>query len=317
MPPHTARKHEVTREHKLALVVGFSLVLVVGVLISDHFSKARAAKIAGASVDEPVVMPAALPTPAPSPQNPTIARADRPIDESPVIIPDPARTTAPDIIDMGPKPTLVSNVAPNGAGTLGVGPLTATANVHTDPGSPQSDPIDPWARSTPDAPASRPQAPSLPVTRGTLQRYDVVKGDNIGKIADRYYGDRNLWKPLQAYNKTRVSPDGIMRTGVTLLIPPKDVVLGLAVLPPDAKAGAPGAPPAKESDKPRSSAPDKPKSSPGTIYTVQAGDTLSKIAEKQLGSKSKWEQIRDLNADTLEDEDTLTQGQKLKLPAKQ
>ncbi len=30
-----------TREHKLALIVGFSLVLVLGVLISDHLSKSR------------------------------------------------------------------------------------------------------------------------------------------------------------------------------------------------------------------------------------------------------------------------------------
>ena len=36
----------VTREHKLALIIGFSLVLVVGVLISDHFSKARSAQVA-------------------------------------------------------------------------------------------------------------------------------------------------------------------------------------------------------------------------------------------------------------------------------
>ena len=27
-----------TREHKLALVVGFGLILIVGILISDHFS---------------------------------------------------------------------------------------------------------------------------------------------------------------------------------------------------------------------------------------------------------------------------------------
>src|SRR6185436_2493355 len=35
----------VTREHKLALIVGFSLILLVGVLISDHLSRARQAKI--------------------------------------------------------------------------------------------------------------------------------------------------------------------------------------------------------------------------------------------------------------------------------
>lgn len=35
-----------TRENKLALVVGFVLILVVGILISDHFSTARAQKFA-------------------------------------------------------------------------------------------------------------------------------------------------------------------------------------------------------------------------------------------------------------------------------
>ncbi|MFN7020841.1 MAG: hypothetical protein ACK4WH_05885, partial [Phycisphaerales bacterium] len=34
-----------TREHKLALIIGFTLVLVVGVLISDHFSKAHEARL--------------------------------------------------------------------------------------------------------------------------------------------------------------------------------------------------------------------------------------------------------------------------------
>ena len=33
---------KMTRENKLALVVGFALILVVGILISDHFSTARA-----------------------------------------------------------------------------------------------------------------------------------------------------------------------------------------------------------------------------------------------------------------------------------
>ena len=30
-----------TREHKLALIIGFAVVLLVGVLVSDHFSQAR------------------------------------------------------------------------------------------------------------------------------------------------------------------------------------------------------------------------------------------------------------------------------------
>ena len=45
-----------TREHKLALIVGFSLVLIVGVLISDHFSPARRQDVSadGMSAGTPV-----------------------------------------------------------------------------------------------------------------------------------------------------------------------------------------------------------------------------------------------------------------------
>src|ERR1043165_7928317 len=47
--------HTVTREHKLALIVGFSLILLVGVLISDHLSKAKQAKIAPVTTADLIV----------------------------------------------------------------------------------------------------------------------------------------------------------------------------------------------------------------------------------------------------------------------
>ncbi|MHC4446974.1 MAG: hypothetical protein ACYSXF_04105, partial [Planctomycetota bacterium] len=44
-----------TRENKLALVVGFALILVVGILISDHFSTARAQAFADLqAADDPL-----------------------------------------------------------------------------------------------------------------------------------------------------------------------------------------------------------------------------------------------------------------------
>lgn len=36
-----------------------------------------------------------------------------------------------------------------------------------------------------------------------------------------------------------------------------------------------------------------------TVYTVQAGDTLEKIAERHLGSKSEWSRIYDRNANSM------------------
>jgi hypothetical protein len=43
-----------TRDQKLALIVGFSVVLLVGVLISDHFSRARQVRVSGVTPGEPV-----------------------------------------------------------------------------------------------------------------------------------------------------------------------------------------------------------------------------------------------------------------------
>ncbi len=49
-------------------------------------------------------------------------------------------------------------------------------------------------------------------------------------------------------------------------------------------------------------------------YTVQAGDTLSKIAKEHLGSANAYMKIFDLNKDQLSDPDKIKPGQVLKLP---
>lgn len=52
----------------------------------------------------------------------------------------------------------------------------------------------------------------------------------------------------------------------------------------------------------------------GETYTVQDGDTLSKIAEK-LGVQGGWQNLADANADTITDPDLVFVGQVLQLPA--
>jgi nucleoid-associated protein YgaU len=49
-------------------------------------------------------------------------------------------------------------------------------------------------------------------------------------------------------------------------------------------------------------------------YTVQAGDTLSKIAKDHLGSAGSYMKIFDLNKDQLTDPDKIKPGQVLRLP---
>jgi nucleoid-associated protein YgaU len=49
-------------------------------------------------------------------------------------------------------------------------------------------------------------------------------------------------------------------------------------------------------------------------YTVVAGDSLSKIAKKQLGDANKWKQIFEANRDVIKNPDLIKPGQVLKLP---
>lgn len=54
----------------------------------------------------------------------------------------------------------------------------------------------------------------------------------------------------------------------------------------------------------------------GGTYTVQKGDSLSKIAKQELGDANAWKKIFDANKDVLDDPDKIFPGQVLKLPPK-
>src|SRR5207245_1954393 len=50
-------------------------------------------------------------------------------------------------------------------------------------------------------------------------------------------------------------------------------------------------------------------------YTVKAGDTLSKLAERFYNSMSKWERIYEANKDNLKNPNYIYIGQKLMIPS--
>jgi nucleoid-associated protein YgaU len=52
-------------------------------------------------------------------------------------------------------------------------------------------------------------------------------------------------------------------------------------------------------------------------YTVEKGDTLSKIAQELLGKASAYTQIFEANRDQLDNPDHIKPGQVLKIPARQ
>ncbi|MGE4459318.1 LysM peptidoglycan-binding domain-containing protein [Stenotrophomonas acidaminiphila] len=55
----------------------------------------------------------------------------------------------------------------------------------------------------------------------------------------------------------------------------------------------------------------------GQQYTVQKGDSLSRIAKHLLGDANAWKQIFEANRDVLSDPDKIFPGQTLKIPPRQ
>ena len=54
----------------------------------------------------------------------------------------------------------------------------------------------------------------------------MAEGESLSRIAERLYGDRGLWKALAAYNTDRLPNPNVLKTGLVLRIPPKEVLLG-------------------------------------------------------------------------------------------
>ena len=65
-----------------------------------------------------------------------------------------------------------------------------------------------------------------------------------------------------------------------------------------------------------SSTAPKPAAPVEQIYTVVAGDSLSKISKKLYGDANQWRRIFEANRDQIKNPDLIHPGQKLKIPAK-
>lgn len=304
-----------TREHKLALIVGFSLVLVLGVLLSDHLSAGKTA---------PAVMSAQA-------GKATDFGAGTPVARLP-------RTELPPVNTASTAGSSTSGTTTTSAinGILdSIGRTEAIAGVREESvrGTPLPLPVQPPVATNIQNPLG------LPVSHEPVRRHDVTDGDRIYRIATDTYGDGNLWVKIREYpgNKGKIGDKGEMREGVTLLLPPKDVLLGKAVLGDDRvgqgnntqskQSGGTGTEIVMGQPKPGAVNPAKPENkidnkidskpeTKTTSYTVKDGDTLASIARKRLGSAVKVQEILSLNKGVLSDPDDLKIGMVLKLPSR-
>lgn len=310
-----------TRESKLALMIAVTLILLVGVLLSDHLSGARTAEFDEPAQRQPVTTPiaglpgAADPMPLPFTQPPAVVTNEQvpslviPQDSLPIEINQGIQvaTDQPGIMERAfggivetvgttnwpQAPTLI---APAGSPEpVPAGPTIADLFKPVNPdnstigGNP--DRAATPARSIPEPetrPAPRPTTPNF-------RTHTVEEGDSLYRLASRYLGDGNKWPQLQKLNADQLGDSENVQVGMVIKIAPADA--------------APASRTATARTQPAAAKP-----APAREYVVLRGDNLGKISLKLLGTSRRMDEIVRLN--NLKDPDDIRVGQSLKIPAK-
>jgi nucleoid-associated protein YgaU len=284
-----------TRENKLALVVGFGLILFVGILISDHFSVVRSqapADLTNAAMNDPLT---AVTTATVDPVN---LIQIKPLRSEPLPEAQPAndgtQLAANDINGVYENNRLSNGVF---AGTLpqNTGGPQVTMGLTPRPGE---QPV----------PEGFEQIDPAKANTAAHQFHDVQSGESLFAIAKQYYGTTDAIDALARFN--RMDDPAAIRSGQRIRIPSAQE-LGLP--------GANGT--ASEQNIPttlvaknETRAETKPAQTKARVtYTVKKGETLRVIALKVLGSKEKWNKIYNLNRNVIDDPDNLKVGTVLRL----
>jgi nucleoid-associated protein YgaU len=125
--------------------------------------------------------------------------------------------------------------------------------------------------------------------------HTVREGETLYTIAKKYYGRGELWTIIARAN-SEVNPEN-MRLGQKLTIPARKKAVNSFEGITEAET--------KKID-----------SKKFISYTVKSGDTLADIAEKHLGSPSKWKEILAVNKGRISSPRDLKVGQVLLIPKK-
>ncbi|MBK7405236.1 MAG: LysM peptidoglycan-binding domain-containing protein [Phycisphaerales bacterium] len=317
------------REQKIALIIGFAVILVVGVLVSDHWSQARRVELADATEGvgevlqgQPVAMLA-----APDPVAPEqYAMVHEPVAEDP----------PPPVVAPQSQPSIdVLNIHQGGTNSA-----LADALQQAGPAAGAPEPTKPWydnfsrlteslgggkglreaarieengAKGAPGAPAGTEPPHSAPVVRHTVQKNESLFG-----IAKQYYGDGSKWRKIAEANSGLVKADGRIEPGMTLTIPDAGSrkAAGRVGDSPEGKSGRESSPSAKPEKQPASQESRVADAGKPVQYTVQKHDTLGKIAQRFLGSSKRTDLILAANKGRISDPDDIRAGMVLSIPAR-
>lgn len=342
-PPGTPRARQqqgstVTREQKLALIIGFSLILAVGVLISDHLSRARTDTIiADTDIDQPMVVHrlAAVPPGIGESGLPHAGR-DAVLAEAPSVSQaNPIRESLPGLgAQPQSDPVTIADLAPRESAEIRPGLSTPTdqpvesaplevrlTSSSTRPLElPGFEPVTGYSRPVIDdsAPVENASVSRPPTVISAVQQtpppqkqvtHVVAEGETLYGIAARYYGNGDLWPELLKANTQAADSEGRVFEGARLVIPQRGGT-AVAQVPQQARTA-----PQPAQTKPATN-PTAPTNASGGygFYTIKPGDTLSEISQELMGTMRRMNELIELNRDQIRDADDIRVGMKLRYP---
>ncbi|WP_428389586.1 LysM peptidoglycan-binding domain-containing protein [Mucisphaera sp.] len=337
-----------TSETKISLLIGLGMVLVIGIIVSDQLAvpdpennapllrfvePATDAEPPRASTPSPrVTRPAAttqnrqrpIPTPgeaevvraeqadilAPTPNAPALVIDGDPIEppQTPVTRTYPAtqpatetreRTTQQRILRIEPSPTqpaplshtvqageTLSEIAERYYGSQARWRDIANANPDTVGSNGRIMPGSRLAIPNAEAPPTSTSSQTNPPQTDSAATVTVQPGDSLARIANRYLGSTDRWEEIYSLNRDQLSSPNRVMAGMTLKLPSEAISTRSTTTPSTAEK----------------------------THTVTAGDSLSRIAARHLGSTSRWNDVYQLNRDRIKDPDRLVVGTELRLP---
>ena len=292
-----------TRETKVGLLVGLGIILLIGIIVSDHLSIARhqgAANLTGfaaqaqqsiapSSSDSPSVAPPAIESQPDTTDAPVAQRRTTPL-------PIPAQASPqPNTPSYDETPT---KRPPHQEGRFVQVPRAAVPTLRQTQITQSSGAVTATARPNSVYPPSQTRRRVSAAPQPIIHYVDA--GESLWQIAQRYYDNGDYWRSIAQANPKAVQPNGSVREGVRLVIPNK---AGLANhLPESPSAYERNVSPA-------------PTGGPARTIEVGAGDSLSSLAKKHLGASDQWPRLFEANRNKLKTADQIRVGMKLKLPA--
>jgi len=303
-----------TRETKIGLLVGMGVIIVIGILISDHLSEAQHQSPAELAGDVPEISRDMIPPPVFSTRQDQSASAQNdggrlPMprelsgQSSPQRSQPAQRQQRPDIIRQDLDRELYATMKTHEEQPPQVTPpqpkkpvdrndLAERAAASRAERQLREQFIEVDQRQAPVAVESgRARSESEPIV------HYIQEDETLAAIARKYYGDPNAYTRIVEANKKALPNPNVIRPGVRIVIPETSA---------DSSTSSQQRPATRPSQQIKQY----------DSYTIGEGDTLSSIAKRFFGSAKQWQKVYELNKDVIDNPDRVAAGTTIRVPSR-